>query len=101
MPNFSKLDEKSERQVQFLRTFYRKRREFQLRKHIAEAALQIAEAIVPKLRDENASDVRIKGRLLNRSSAACIRLAQYPGALRFCDFRVKKAAEWLKTKGIL
>lgn len=101
MPNFSPLDEKSERQVQLLRTFHRKRREFLLRKHIAEAALQITDAIVPKLRDENASEVSIKGRLLNRSSGACMRLAQYPGALRFCEFRVKKATEWLKTKGIL
>lgn len=101
MDSFSILDDKSERQVRLLRTFQRKRREFILRKHLAEAAIQIADAIVPLLNDDDPAEVRIKGRLLRRSSSAFMRLANHPGAIRFSEFRIRKATEWLQNRGIL
>lgn len=101
MPDFTPLDADSERQVRLMRTFQRKKREFVLRRHLSEAALRITEAIAPKLRDENPDELRTKARLLIRSSGACGRLANYAGALRFCEFRIQKASQWLKNKGVL
>lgn len=101
MPDFTSLNQDSERQVRLLRTFQRKKREFLLRTHVSHAALRIAEAIVPKLRDDRPDELRTKARLLTRGADACERLANYPGALRFCDFRIQKAAQWLKSRGIL
>ncbi|MCU0560644.1 MAG: hypothetical protein MUD16_10705 [Desulfobacterales bacterium] len=101
MPEISALDPDGERQVRLMRRFQHKKRHYLLRAHISRAALQITEAIVPKLRDDNPDELRTKSRLLKRSSGACDRLANYPGALRFCEFRVQKAAQWLKRRGVL
>jgi hypothetical protein len=101
MPDFTPLSAKKDRQVRLMRTFKRKKREFELRQHLANASIHIAETIIPNLDDSKASEVRIKGRLLARSSGAHMRLSNYPGALRFCELRIKLATEWLQDKGVL
>ncbi|MGD8252673.1 MAG: hypothetical protein PVH30_14110 [Desulfobacterales bacterium] len=101
MPDFTPLDPRSERQVAIMNAFARKKRAFLLRKHHAEAAIGITDAIAPLLDDDATEDRRIKARLYRRSAGAHERMANYPGAIRFCEFRIRKAVEWLRGRGVL
>lgn len=100
MPSFTPLDADSERQVRLMRLFQRKSREFAIRKHLAEAAIQIADAIVPRLSTADPGEARMKGRLLASSSSAYARLANHPTMQRLCALRVQKAVQKLKDMGI-
>jgi len=96
MPDYTELDGKKKKQLHILEIFQRKKHELQIRTAIRQAVIRLSQAISPLLDESNRDDALLLSRHAKSSSIAYRRLASFPGAIRFCDFRISKALEVLR-----
>jgi len=96
MPEFTELDDSEKIHLHFLKTYQRKKREFQIRTALANAIIRLSDAICPLLDQTVKDDALLLSEFMKKSAIAYVELSRLIGATRFCEYRILLALSVLE-----